>query len=114
MLVISKRLKLSLGINIRTIPIRIDNLLVWDLALADALAALTVLIVLTALAASAALTALTVFAAQIAPDAAEAVVAVKASKPIRLVFYLRETRAFLQGSFTIRKDITDKLQYIRC
>lgn len=108
MLVISKRLKQSLGINIRTILIRIDNSLVWDLVLADALVALaalavlTVLIVLTALVASAALTALAVFAAQIAPDAAAAVVAVEAAKPISLVFYLRKTRAFLQGSFSIR------------
>ena len=107
MLVISKRLKQSLGINIKTIPIRIGNSLVWDLVLADALAALvaldvlTVLIVLTALVASVALTALVVLAAQVAPDAAAAVVAVEASKPIRLVF-LRETHAFLQGSFSIR------------
>lgn len=110
MLVISKRLKQSLGINIKTIPIRIGNSLVWDLVLADALAALaalvaldvlTVLIVLTALVASVALTALVVLAAQVAPDAAAAVVAVEASKPIRLVF-LRKTHAFLQGSFSIR------------
>lgn len=103
MLVISKRLKQSLGINIRTILIRIDNSLVWDLALADVLVVLVVLAVLTVLivlTASVALTVLVVFAAHIAQDAAVAVVV--ASKPISLVFYLRKTRALLQGSFTIR------------
>ncbi len=103
MLVISKRLKQSLGINIRTIPIRIANLLVWDLVLADALVALvaldvlTVLIVLTALVASVALTALVVLAAQVAPDAAAAVVAVEASKLIRLVFFRERPVHFCRG-----------------
>jgi hypothetical protein len=105
MLVISKRLRQSLGIKISTIPIRIDNLLVWDLVLADALAVLTVL---TALVASVVLTALVVLVAHAAPDAAAvavvvAVVVVAAAKPISsLFFYVRRSPALLQGSFSIR------------
>lgn len=103
MLVISKRLRQSLGIKISTIPIRIDNLLVWDLVLADALAVLTVLTVLTALVASVVLTALVVLVAHVAPDAAAVAVVVAATKPISsLFFYLRRTPALLQGSFSIR------------
>lgn len=106
MLVISKRLRQSLGIKISTILIRIDNLLVWDLVLAAALAVLTVL---TALVASVALTALVVLVAHAALDAAGAVVVaavaavVGAAKLINsLVFYLRKTSAWLQGFFSIR------------
>jgi hypothetical protein len=103
MLVISKRLRQSLGIKISTIPIRIDNLLVWDLVLADAL---TVLTVLTALVASVVLTALVVLVAHVAhvaPDVAAVAVVVAAAKPISsLFFYLRRSPALLQGSFSIR------------
>jgi uncharacterized membrane protein len=77
MLAISKRLRQSLGIKISTIPIRIDNSLVWDLVLADALVVLAVLTVLTALVASAALTALVVLVVLVvhaAPDVAGGVV----------------------------------------
>jgi len=103
MLVISKRLRQSLGIKISTIPIRIDNLLVWDLVLADALAVLTVLTVLTALVASVVLTALVVLVAHVAPDVAAVAVVVAAAKPISsLFFYLRRSPALLQGSFSIR------------
>jgi hypothetical protein len=95
MLVISKRLRQSLGIKISTIPIRIDNLLVWDLVLADALAVLTVLTVLTALVASVVLTALVVLVAHVAPDVAAvavvvAVVVVAAAKPISSFILLFE------------------------
>jgi hypothetical protein len=103
MLVISKRLRQSLGIKISTIPIRIDNLLVWDLVLADALTVLTVLTVLTALVASVVLTALVVLVAHVAPDVAAVAVVVAAAKPISsLFFYLRRSPALLQGSFSIR------------
>jgi hypothetical protein len=103
MLVIFKRLRQSLGIKISTIPIRIDNLLVWDLVLADALTVLTVLTVLTALVASVVLTALVVLVAHVAPDVAAVAVVVAAAKPISsLFFYLRRSPALLQGSFSIR------------
>jgi hypothetical protein len=88
MLMISKRLRQSLGIKISTIPIRIDNSLVWDLVLADALVVLTVLdalAVLTALVALAVLTALVVLVAHVAPDAGVAVV-VAAVKPVIVYF----------------------------
>jgi|APAga8741244001_1050109.scaffolds.fasta_scaffold18476_2 hypothetical protein len=90
MLVISKRLRQSLGIKISTIPIRIDNLLVWDLVLADALAVLTVLTVLTALVASVVLTALVVLVAHVAPDVAAVAVVVAAAKPISSFILLFE------------------------
>ncbi len=99
---ISKRLRQSLGIKINTIPIRIDNSLVWGLVLADALVALTVLTALIASVVLTALTAIAVLVAHVALDAAVAVV-VAAAKPVIVYFsMLRRSPALLQGSFSIR------------
>ena len=105
---ISKRLRQSLGIQISTL-LRIDNSLVRDLVLAnalvvlavsDALAVSAVLVALTALTASVVLVA---HAAHAVPDAAAVAAAVETGKPVNsLVFYLKRTPALLQGSFIIR------------